>query len=254
MFNKKKFFTITTFIAILATVSIAYAAHTTIDTNNGVVDANWSNVPVLQTDGDDIGNDNYDINQVWVANESDNSAFYFRASLIGSGQLPNDYSSFEARLDCDQNGNYLDSVDVIVYYAINGAVEELVECQGDEYDQCDYNPEPNNSDTNTALFGEEIAGPPYNYEWRAYPSDGTTDWSQCFGQINVQFASLNNGFVVQDSTVMRAYNVPTAIQLSGLTAANRGNQSLFAVGALGLFLGMIAILGIKLSRKRSTPT
>jgi hypothetical protein len=252
MINNKKFIAAITFLLTLATFSIAYAAHTSIDTTNGSVDANWSNVTVLRNDGDDIGNDNYDINQAWVANASDNSEFYFRVSLVGSGQLPHDYSSFEARLDCNQNGNYFDSVDVIVYYAIRPTGEELVECQGDEYPECDFTTEPNNSDANGASFGEEISGPPYNYEWRADSDTGDTDWSQCFGQINVQFTSLNSTFAVQDSTAMRVYNVPTAIQLTGFIA-NPGNQNLFAIGAMGLIFGVIAILAVKFSRKRSNP-
>ncbi len=158
MINKKKFIAAITFILTLATFSIAYAAHTIIDTTNGSVDANWSNVTVLRNDGDDIGNDNYDINQAWVANASDNSEFYFRVSLVGSGQLPHDYSSFEARLDCNQNGNYFDSVDVIVYYAISSTGEELVECQGDEYSECDFTTEPNNSDTNGASRCVKLKG------------------------------------------------------------------------------------------------
>lgn len=250
MFKKKKVVVVITFILTLAIVSIAYAAHTTINTSNGVVDANWSNVPVLRNDGDDFANNNYDIDQVWVANASDNSGFYFRASLVGAGQLPNDYSSFEARLDCNQNGSYIDAADVIVYYAITGVTEELVECQGDEYSECDFTPEPNNSDTNAASFGEEIAGPPFNYEWRADPNTGTTNWSQCLGPINVQFTTLNSALAVQDSTVMRAYNVPTAVKLTGV-AVNRGNSNLFVMTAVGLFLGTIVTVGLTFLRKRS---
>ena len=252
MFNNKKAIAAITFILTLTLFSIAYAAHTIIDTNNGLVDANWSNVAVLRTDGDDFANDNYDINQVWVANAADNSGFYFRASLVGAGELPNDYSSLEARLDCNQNGSYNDAVDVTVYYAVLGVTEETVECQGDEYPLCEAVVEPNNSDTNPVSFGEEIAGPPYNYEWRADPLNGTTDWSQCFGQINVQFNSLDGNLVVQESTVMRGYNAPTAIRLAGVMA-NGGDPNLWVLGAMGLFLGTVATLGVRFLRKRSAP-
>jgi hypothetical protein len=253
MFNKKKSIAALAFILTLATFSIAYAAHTTINTTDGFVDANWSSVTVFRNDGDDIGDNNYDINQAWIANTSDNSAFYFRVSLVGSGQLPHDYSSFEARLDCNQNSNYFDSADVIVYYAIDGTTEEIVECQGDEYPQCDFTQVPNNSDANPASFGEEISSTPHNYEWRADPYNGDTDWSQCFGQINGQFTSYTGGFILQDSTVTGVYNTPTAVKMTGFTA-KPGKQYLFTIGATGLFFGVIGILGVKISRKRSNPT
>ena len=146
----------------LAITGIAYAANTVIDTNDGQVDSNWAVVPVLSSDGDDFANDNYDINQAWVASAPDQSAFYFRVSLVGAGQLPHNYSSFEARLDCDRNGSFLDASDVVVYYAISPSFEELVECQGSDYSECDYNPEPNLSDSNLDTFGEEVSAGSFN--------------------------------------------------------------------------------------------
>ncbi|MCB9136447.1 MAG: hypothetical protein H6636_13550 [Anaerolineales bacterium] len=237
MLSKKWYVAGGTLVAILAVTTIAYAAHTTINTNNGQVDANWSNVSALSNDGDDIANNNYDIDQAWVANASDNSAFYFRVSMVGTGQLPHNYSSFEARLDCNQNFVFNDSVDVVVYYAIEdgGIGEELVECQGNQYFECDYDPEPNGADTNANTFGEEIAGAPYNYEWRADVNNGEVDWSQCFGTINVQFLSLDDSFATQDTTLWRSYNVPTAIELHQFTAQPSRNLNI---------VGMIAIPGL----------
>ena len=156
MFKNKKYIATVTIILTLISFTIAYAAHTTINTDNGLVDTNWSNVSVHSNDGDDIADNNYDIDQAWIANEANNSGdFYFRVNLVGGGQLPHNYSSFEARLDCNQNGSFSDSIDVVVYYAIDGTTEELVECQGDEYPSCDFTTPPNNSDTNAATFGEE---------------------------------------------------------------------------------------------------
>lgn len=226
----KKWF-VTTLVLVLGStlVSIAYAAHTTINTDNGSLDSNWGNVSILADDGDDFGNDNYDINQGWIANEADNSAFYFRVNLVGNGQLPHDYSSFEARLDCNRNGSFQESADVVVYYAIDGSTEELVECQGDEYPQCDFTGGSNNSDTNGANFGEEILGTPNNYEWRADVNNGDTDWSNCLGQINVQFASLDSSFVTQETTTWQGYNVPTAVEITKFGNQPRRNLSSPAV-------------------------
>ena len=219
----------------LIITSIAFAAPTTIDTTDGGVDGNWANVSVLRDDGDDIGNDNYDINQAWIANAADNSAFYFRVSLVGTGQLPHDYSSFEARLDCNQDGDFQDAEDVVVYYALNGANEELVECQGSDYSECDFKA-GNTSDTNAITFGEEISAGSYNYEWRADTTNGDADWLNCFGPINVQFASLDSTFAPQDTTEWRSYSVPLSVHQTSFTARPDRSNQIGLVLASALFL------------------
>jgi hypothetical protein len=189
---------------------VVYAVRTTINTNDGAVDTHWGSVTVLSNDGNDFANDNYDINQAWITNAPDNSEFYFRVNLVGSGRLPLDYSSFEARLDCNRDGDFVDAVDVVVYYApyeTTYGTEEVVECQGDDYVMCEMLA-TNHSDTNADTFGEEISGSPYNYEWKADVVNGDTNWSQCLGNINVQFASLNQYQQLQDITVWRGYDVP----------------------------------------------
>lgn len=240
MVNRKRQVVAVTLFLVLTIASVAYAAHTTINTDDGQLDANWGNVSVMSNDGDDFANDNYDIDQGWAANASDNSAFYFRVNLVGTGQLPHDYSSFEARLDCNRNGSFQDSGDVVVYYAITGSSEELVECQGDEYPSCDYTAEPNNSDTNAATFGEELSGTPYNYEWRADVNNGSTDWSSCFGQINVQFVSLDSAQTAQDTTTWHGYNVPTAVYLTDFAAKQSLNLTIVAVIAISILVLLVS--------------
>ena len=201
--------------ALLVFASVAYSAHVTINTDDGVVDENWDDVSVTITDGSDTTAD-YDIVEAWVGNAEDNSAFYFRVNLAGTGHLPDDYSTLEARLDCNQDGDFTDAGDIVVYYALdtfligpgNPNGEEVVECQGSDYIDCDYAPEPNHSDTNPVTFGEEIAGTPYNYEWQADVDSGDTDWSACLGTFNVQFASVDNTGTEQDITVWAAYTTP----------------------------------------------
>jgi hypothetical protein len=196
--------------ALLIFASVAYSDQVAINTDDGVVDAGWDEVSVLITDGVDTAA-NYDIVEAWVGNAEDNSAFYFRVNLAGSGQLPNDYSALEARLDCNQDGDFTDAGDIVVYYALDTFLpdgEEVAECQGSDYIDCDYAPEPNNSDTNTISFGEEIAGAPYNYEWQADVDNGDTDWSACLGTFNVQFASVDNTGTEQDITVWASYTTP----------------------------------------------
>jgi hypothetical protein len=248
MFNKKGFFLLITVAIMLSVVSVVYAAHVTISTNDGAVDTNWVNVPLIINDGADSAA-NYDIVEAWVGNAAGNSAFYFRANLAGTGQLPDDYSALEARLDCSQpaNGSFQDAEDVVVFYALDTFLpdgEEIMECQGDDYIDCDYLPEPNNSDTNPLTSGEEIAGTPYNYEWQADTVNGATNWSACLGAFNVQFASVNGSGVVQDITNWLPYSAPNAVTMSSITA-----QNMMPITAI--VLGITAVGGLIVIRKKS---
>lgn len=165
-------------------------------------------------------------------------------NLADGGQLPQFYDVLEARLDCNQDGDFADAVDVVVYYALDSFLiepgnplgEEVVECQGSDYINCDV-VAPNNSDTNLVTFGEEIAGTPYNYEWQADVNNGDTDWSACLGTFNVQFASVNASGVVQDITGWLPYSAPNAVKLSGI-AAQAPVMSIVAI-----VLGVIAVGG-----------
>lgn len=241
MFSKKRpFLLISIAIAImLSVVSAVYAAHVTIDTNDGAVDTNWANVPVSINDGADA-NANYDIFDAWVGNSADNSAFYFRVNLAGTGQLPTDYDALEARLDCNQDGDFADAQDVVVYY-INDAFlgEQVVECQGNDYFDCFT------ADANPVTFGEEIAGPPYNYEWQADTVNGTIDWLACLGTFNVQFASVNGSGAVQDITVWQAYSAPNAVTLSSIGA----QSPLMSISAI--VLGVMAVGGLIVIRRKT---
>jgi hypothetical protein len=182
------------------------------------VDSNWNTVSAIINDGADSAA-NYDIVEAWIGNSEDNNTFYFRVNLASTGQLPDDYSTLEARLDCNQDGDFTDAQDVVVYYALDSFLpdgEEVAECQGSDYIDCDYAPEPNNSDTNPITFGEEITGTmgtPYNYEWQADAVNGDTYWWGCLGTFNVQFASVDNTGAEQDITVWAAYDFGNHIYL-----------------------------------------
>jgi hypothetical protein len=211
--------------ALLIAIPVVYAASVMIDTDDGAVDADWDTVSVTIDDGADTAA-NYDIVEAWVGSPEDNGALYFRVNLASSGQLPDDYSTLEARLDCNQDGDFTDAQDVVVYYALDTFLpdgEEIAECQGADYIDCDYAPEPNLSDTNPITSGEEITGTigvPYNYEWQADVRNGTTDYSACYGTFNVQFASVDNTGTVQDITVWAEYFfghrlfLPVVVQVS----------------------------------------
>jgi hypothetical protein len=248
MLSKKRIGFITiALIALLVFASVAYAAHTTISTNNRADDVNWDTISVIITDGADTVA-NYDIVKAWVGNSADRSTFYFRVALAGTGRLPNDYSALEARLDCNQDGEFADAEDVVVYYALDTFLpsgEEVIECQGTDYIDCDYAPEPNNSDTNPATFGQEIAGPPYTYEWQADVDDGATNWSDCLETFNVQFASVDNTGAVRDITMWKAHSDPNSVTLTGIVA-----QSPILLAAV-IVLGAAVLGGLFLIRRRS---
>jgi hypothetical protein len=225
--------------ALLVFTSVAYAAHVTIDTNDGAVDTNWSAVPMLYDDGGDGVADNYNIAEAWMGNNaSPPTEFYFRVNLWNSGLLPVN-SSLEAALDCNQNGLFDEVVDVTVaYQLLSGGLELVVECQGD-LSACDTDGSP------TAL-GEEITGTPNNYEWMANTS-GTVDWSNCLGAVDVQFRSwdLNSPSVTpQDETAVRGYSVPNVVTLKSFTAQNR------VLPAAAIVLGVVAVGGLVVIRRR----
>lgn len=185
----------------------------------------------LITDGADT-TANYDIVEAWMAHNSTLSEFYFRVNLAAGGQLPpGDYAGLEARLDCNRDGSYQGIEDMVIYYALDAFVpglEEVAECQGSDYFDCDFLPEPNNSDTNPQEFGEEVLGteiptPLWNYEWKA-DVNGDASWALCLGTtIDVQFAAVKVGDLFnreQDVTIWVPYDssVPTAVTLATFTA------------------------------------
>lgn len=244
MFNKKWCASILVALILALTVaSVAYALHATIVTSDGAVDTNWGVTSVFSNDGDDFSNDNYDIDQAWIINAADNSEFYFRVNLVGSGRLPLDYSSFEARLDCNRDGDFSDGGDVVVYYApynTTDSTEEVVECQGNDYVMCDMLAS-NYSDTNADTFAEEIAASSYNYEWKADVTHGDTNWSQCLGNINVQFASLDQYQQLRDITAWREYNVPTVVTLESFTTHQGYGAKLLSWGVLSIVILLVCL-------------
>jgi len=108
------------FLAALA-AGTASAAYVLINTADGIVDANWVLTDTIVRDGDDIANDGYNLDEAWIASDGSSSAFYFRANLYGSGVLPHDSSRLEARLDCNRDGSYTGSQDVVMLYGVDNA-------------------------------------------------------------------------------------------------------------------------------------
>ncbi len=199
------------------------------------VDSDWG-APLMDS-GTGSVDPNYDIDDGWVGNEADNSFMYFRVSLAPGSQLPSDYDTLEARLDCDQNGSYTDVVDVVVRYSLDDFLlppEELWECQGN--DPYCFFPE-DNGDT----YGEVILGSPNNYEWRADTAGGVgnVDWTACFGGINVQFASINSSGQQQDATLWEGFSTPNTVTMS-----NFASRIPLLGSAIAIVVSVVALSGL----------
>lgn len=250
MFSKRRsFLLIITVAVMLSVVSIVYAAHVTINTNNDGVD-DWSAVPVLVSDGDDVSNDSYDIANAWMGNDAANpTEVYFRVDLVG-GPLPSGGDSLEARLDCSSpaNDSFQDAEDMVVYYFLGFAgptADDIAECQGNFYASgC-----PTGSiEQNGVTFGEEIENSgSYTYEWKADIS-GSANWSACLGNVNVQFASIMFGIPLteMDSTAWSegGYSIPTSVMLAGIAAQSQ------VMPAIAVVLGTVALGSLFLIQRR----
>ena len=197
-------------------ISVVYAATTTIDTNDGSVDPNWSAVTMLRDDpdNDSATPSDAELDKVWIANNSALDTFYFRADNLF--QLPAT-ELIAAKLDCNRNGSYTDPVDVVVL--IDLYLDTSFECQGDTYNGSCYHDAPEDNNGSTAAEEINAGGGIYTYEWMGSTA-GTVDWSSCLGTIAVQFAAVyHSDYTLEDdTTVVRDYNSPTAVQLEHMTA------------------------------------
>ncbi len=224
----------------------AYAAFYAIDTNDGLVDSDWSSVNVFNNDGNDYANDNFDIDQTWITSSSDKQFLYFRVSLVGSGQLPLDsYSSFEVRFDCNDDSNF----DIVVFYSRYW--DDAVECPSSGYWECN---DATTSDWNGHSFAELIPGSPYNYEWMVDTVNGDGDatnvnWTGCLTNPDIWFLSTDNTGAIVDTTVSRAYNLTTAVTLQDFTANQQKGKTIHAAIYMAL-MGGVVLLVIKIFSKR----
>jgi hypothetical protein len=227
---------------------VALAAHFTISTTDSSV-SDWTGVEATVTDGDDAGvDDNWDINQAWVANNSDQSEMYFRVNLVGSGAFPGlaTYRFIEARVDCNRDSDHTDAEDVVVYY--DPASSSAGECQGNNYPDCS----PSYAlDENGDSFGQNISGTPNNYEFKADTANGKVDWSACNGQVSVTFATFYYGTppgnVTYDSTSAVEINVPTVVKMNDISARSKSTNR---VSMVLIIAGVLLITGQSIIKRK----
>jgi len=236
-------------VALLLPVA-AWAAFASINTDDGAIDPAWAGIAVFRASPDDPGVSNdRDIKQAKVTREADNSFWYFQVILYG--QLPLDnLTSVEARISCNGDDDFTDSEDKIVlyYHADPPDNDNSIECAGNDYPSCSTDGETQGSD-----FGEEVAvgDGTYAYEWKADISDaGGIDWSTCNGQERIQFTVADETGATYDTTEIRGFDAPTAVDVQRLTARS-GAPDIIAVGALALcgLLGLAATSAV-LRRER----
>ncbi len=227
----------------------ALAVFASINTDDGVIDADWASVGVFLTSPNGAMADSVDIAQAKVVRESDNSYWYFQVILYG--QLPQDNStSLEARISCDGNAVFTGAEDkyALYYHANPSTNDNAIECEGTDYPACS-----NGEMLKGADFGEEVAvgDGTYAYEWKTdIANPGGISWATCNGQETLQFAVAGADGTTYDSTTTRQFDVPTAIQMQHLAA--RGSAT-GAVPGIAIALGGVAALGLTLGlwrRKR----
>lgn len=194
--------------------AVVQATFVTINTNNNIIDPAWSAVTVLRQKPKTPGVvDGLNIKQVWVTREADKSFWYFRADLYG--QLPTDnYSSIEARIDCNNDNAFTGAQDKIVFYyhsAASNTLDNVIECAGNNYPLCSTDGESKGWD-----FGEQIpvGDGTYAYEWKADTNElGGIDWSACSQQKTIQFVTVDNTGKVIDSIFPALVDGPTVAYL-----------------------------------------
>ncbi len=221
-------------VVALALPITVWAVFVSINTDDGVIDPDWTAVPIFQSSPNDAGiPDAYDIKEAQVARESDNSFWYFRVVLYG--QLPLDnLTSVEGRISCDGDATFTSAADkIVLYYHANPPDNDnSIECQADDYPLCSTNGEFQGAD-----FGEEVAvgDGTYSYEWKADIADvGGIDWSACDGQEMIQFTVADETGSTYDTTGTRGFDVPTAVDLNHIGAAPTSMAGLITLLGLSL--------------------
>ncbi|MBN1538110.1 MAG: hypothetical protein JW908_15340 [Anaerolineales bacterium] len=236
--NKLFLSTVIGMLIVILSVTVAYAAFITIDTTDGVVDGDWSTTAFLSDPADDA-DDTYDILNFWVStNGSSPTEFAFKVELDNwmttSG---NDF--LEARLDCNHDGDFIDTEDLYIDYAPISDEVMVFEAPG-----------TGDSYSLGSTYGEATATN-YVYEWKSTTSTGSVDWATCLANstnINVMLATVtfSGDFIDKDITGIGGYNQSTAITLQNFS----GNPRNVEINSWILVLISICFLGlIRMIRK-----
>lgn len=218
-------------LVVLTTFTIAYAAFISINTNDGAVDVNWPATP-FRNDAAGDASAGYDIINFWVGTDANPpTQYFFRADLDAAMSGTNPF--LEARLDCNNNGNFEEAVDVWVDYI--PATDDTQVWAGDL--SVDH--------VQPASYGEATSTTGV-YEWKAATSGGSVSWSACLsGTPSIILVTIDDTTVVDD-TVARNIDVTTAVTMQRLNAV-APSRALVLGGLMSLLLlaGFAAVFVIR---------
>jgi peptide/nickel transport system substrate-binding protein len=196
-----------------------------IDPNDGQVDAHWSSQPLVNDAASDSGDGGpgYDLLKGWAAANSEQATAYsFRVSLAATAVVSETVIS--ARLDCNHNGDFDDSVDVYVDYDMT--IDRVNIISGDLLKDY-YADHP---------YGEQIGA---DIEWMA-PTDidphSPSIWAACSpATANVIFEALDSNYHLKDITTSSkffpspALNIGLATEPGGLDPSSSMDATTFLV-------------------------
>lgn len=212
---------------------VVRAAIAVINTNDGAWDSNWGNP--LRVDGDDPGvADDLDIDTFWVNTDGATpSTYYFGLSTVAPLRT---YGGVRVcvKVDCNGDGDVTDAVD-----------KSLEINPGDTY----YDTNGNSSspwEINSAADGEFIG----RFLEARTNASGSISWAGCMASNPVIKAEVRDWFcpnegTMYDETVLRGYDLPTAVRLQDFSArAGGAGWSNWLLGSWLLVLGVLGGLAL----------
>jgi hypothetical protein len=216
-----------------------------INTNDGIVDPQWS-TPIYTSPSNrtDI-TDTLEIKYAWVM--SDGNQLYFRIQTYAPAALISGYGAVAA-IDCDQDGLTNTHVDRLITWEISN--DALAYRYGDTFETvglyCTVGfPCP---------YGERVNSPNNdNVEWRGdysvIPLDSVAFPAGCRDAIGISIAIANmSSPSIMDNTPLYPWNVPTNVEVKGLKASSRPNLAPLMLGVLLLLIfaaGVTAVVNYK---------
>jgi hypothetical protein len=245
-FLRTSFIAINVGMALLATVSVVVAAFYPINTDDNSI-ADWSGVPVFQTDpASDVITGTEDIINTWIATSAVTTTASSLNFMVETRSAPalnlpsNSTRAVTAIIDCDRDGLDNEVHDRKISYSLsnrsNGPNDQTLVCQGTypASGQCFILP---GTGSPGPEFGERVGSTAF-VEWRVpvneLPPDDM-DTVNCRGLVGIRFAvshviiptlpwnPVTITFVDQ-TTPLQVFNVaggaPTRVMLSNFHAAN----------------------------------
>ncbi|RMH01310.1 MAG: hypothetical protein D6706_02025 [Chloroflexi bacterium] len=210
-------------------VTAVHAIYLTIDTNDGMVDTNWTNAapdPYMTDGAGDttatISPEVIDLLTAWVATDGSASTnyLYFRVDVTDASNPPVVHR-VGAVFDCDNDGVVDPFNDLMVTY--RPQADEVQARMG-----------INNTPyyTGPATDGESVGN---TYEWRVPKSVVSTNCAPVLsGAIRFQFIGMQSAGVHDEMSIGESWNSPTAVQLQSVSGTGSGISVVWLMVVFGL--------------------